>query len=62
MPWTAHSVVDHKPIDERTVIMRALCPDREHLRPAAHQQNLLVACLPNQFAAVGKLLRRNALH
>ena len=43
MPGAAHGVADHEPVDERTVVMRAMGADREHLRPAAHQQNLLVA-------------------
>jgi len=41
--------------------MRALCPDGEQLRPAAHEQNLLVSCMPEQLAPVGKLTQRNAL-
>ena len=61
MPGTPHGVVDHKPIDEGTVVMRAVCPDGEQLRPAAHEQNLLVSCMPEQLAAVGKLTQRNAL-
>ena len=61
MPGTAHGVADHEPVDERTVVMRAIGPDREHLRPAAHQQNLLVADMADQLAAIGKRAERNAL-
>ena len=53
--------LDHEPVAERTVVMRALGADREYLRPAAHQQNLLVAGMTDQLAAIGKLGERNAL-
>ncbi len=46
---------------ERGVVMRALGSYREHLRPPTHQQNLLVARMPDQLAAVGKFTQRNAL-
>jgi hypothetical protein len=37
MPGTAYGFVDHEAVDERSVIVRAMSPDREHLRPAAYQ-------------------------
>ena len=55
MPGTAHGVADHEPVGERTVVMRAMGADREDLRAAAHQQNLLVADMADELAAVGKL-------
>ena len=61
MPRAAHGVVDHEPVDNRTVIMRVLGPDREYLCPAAYQEYLLAAGMPDQFAAVGKLEKRKAL-
>jgi len=61
MPGAADRVADNEPIHQRTVVVRAVGADREHLRPTPHQQNLLVADMAGQLAAIGKLGERNAL-
>ena len=62
MPRAAHGVADHDAVGERTVIMRAMGADREHLRPATHQENLVIAGMTDELAAIGKLREVNALH
>src|SRR5437667_239667 len=62
MPGAAHGVADYDAIGERTVIMRAMGADREQLRPATHQENLVIAGMTDELAAIGKLRERNALH
>ena len=61
MPGAAHGIADHQAVDERTVVVGAMGPDREHLRPAAHQEDLFVPDMTDPLAAVGKLRERNAL-
>src|SRR3984957_3814231 len=61
MPRTANGTVDEQALDERTVVVGAMRPDRKHLQAAAHQQNLLVTDMTNELATVGKLARNNAL-
>src|SRR5260370_31687975 len=61
MQRTANGTVDHEPLDERTVVVRAMRPDRKHLQAAAYQQNPLVTVMANQLATVGKLAKNNAL-
>jgi hypothetical protein len=43
MPGTADSVVDHKPVAERAMVMRAMSADRKHFLSATYQENLFVA-------------------
>ena len=61
VPQTADSVLDEDPLGERTVVVGAMRPDRQHLQAAAHQQNLLVTDMTNELATVGKLAKNNAL-
>src|ERR1700722_5401432 len=61
MPRTANGTVDEQALDERTVVVGAMRPDRKHLQAAAHQQNLLVTDMTNELATVGKLAKNNAL-
>src|ERR1700678_47813 len=61
MPRTANGAVDEQPLDERTVVVGAMRPDRKHLQAAAHQQNLLVTDMTNELATGGQLARNNAL-
>jgi hypothetical protein len=52
VPGTADRVVDHKPVDERAAIVCATGSDRKHLGPSAHQQDLLVADMTDELAAI----------
>jgi hypothetical protein len=61
MPWTPYGLVDDKPVTERPIVVRAFGADREHLRPAPHQQHRLVAEVADQLASVGKFGKRNSL-
>ena len=40
MPRTAHGVAHDNPIGERTMIVRAMSPDREHFCTAAHYEDV----------------------
>jgi len=62
MPRTPHRVSDHEAIGKRTVIVGAMGADREDFRSAAHQKNFFVAYPTDEFAAIGKLGKRYALH
>ena len=59
MPGTTDRVVDHEPVDEWAMIVRAMSPDREYLGPAPHQQHLFAADMADQLAAIGKLGERD---
>ena len=58
MPGTAHGVADHEALGERTVVVRAMGADREQLRAAPHQQDLVVADMTEQLSAVGEVCSR----
>jgi hypothetical protein len=51
VPGTADAVADHEAIRERPVIMAAICVDGENLPSGAHQQDILVADMPEQRLA-----------
>ena len=51
MPGTADAVADHEPFRERPVIMAAMRVDGENLRAGAHQQDILIADMPEQGLA-----------
>ena len=51
MPGTADAVADHEAIGERPVIMAAMRVDGENLRAGAHQQDILIADMPEQGLA-----------
>ena len=61
MPGTADGIADDEAVAERTVVMRAMSPDREDLMPAADQQDRLSAGMADEFLAIGKLRDWNAL-
>ena len=61
MPGATHGLADDETFGERPVIVRASGADREDLRAAAHQQNLLVADMAEQLSAIGEFGERNAL-
>ena len=60
MPRAAHRAVRDDALGERPVIVRALRPDREHLRALPHQQHGFVADMSEQEAAVGNRGKRHA--
>ena len=53
MPRAAHRAVRDDALGERPVIVRALGPNREHLRALPHQQHGFVADMSEQGAAIG---------
>src|SRR5262245_51243667 len=55
MPRAADGIADHEPVSQRAVVMRALRPDREHVVPAADDQDGVTADVPDELAAVGKV-------
>ena len=61
MPGAAYGVANHQAVGKWAVIVRAVSPHREDLRAAAHQKNLLVPDMAQEFAAIGKLAERKAL-
>jgi hypothetical protein len=61
VPGTADRVVDYESVDERTAVVCATGSDRKHLGPAAHQQDLLVAGMADELAAIDYFSKFNAL-
>ena len=60
MPGAAHCIADHKAVDERTVIVRAMSSDREHVRSPADEQNFLLADMATGVEAARSLYRAAA--
>jgi hypothetical protein len=60
MPGTTDAVSDDEPLGQGTVIMAAMRIDRKHLGSDSHQQDVLVADMPQQGLA-GEITRRDAL-
>src|SRR5262249_37932250 len=60
VPGAAHRIADHKTVDERTVIMRAMSPDREHVRSVADEQNFLPADMADHRFAIRERGESNA--
>src|SRR5215212_6672636 len=48
MPGAANALADHQALRERPVIMAAMRIDRKNLATRAHQQDLLIADVPDQ--------------
>ena len=61
MPRAADGIADHEPVPQRAVVMRALRPDREHVLPAADEQDGFTAGMADELAAVGKVGKSDAL-
>src|SRR5262249_8543290 len=61
MPGAPHRVADQESLGERPVVVRAMRPDREHVRALPGKHDLLVADVAEQHAAVGELRFRDAL-
>jgi sulfite reductase beta subunit-like hemoprotein len=52
VPWAAHGIIDDKAVTKRTTVVRAMCPNRKHIRSATHEQNLLLTDIADQRLAV----------
>src|SRR5215210_3643716 len=48
MPGAANALADHQALRERPVIMAAMRIDRKNLGTGAHQQDILIADVPDQ--------------
>ena len=60
MPGATNAVADNDAVDQRAVIVCAVRIDREYFRAGMHQQDLLLADMPDQFS-IGKISERHAL-
>jgi hypothetical protein len=60
MPRTAHSFADDKALSERAVIVRAMGADGEDSTVGTRQQNVVVADMAKQCAAVRQRIDGNA--
>ena len=61
VPGTPHGLVNDKPVEERSMVMGAVSPDRENVGPSAHNEHLLVPNVADQLAPVGELGEGNSL-
>ena len=61
MPWAADGIANHEPVPQRAVVMRAVGRDREHVLPAADEQDGFTAGMADELAAVGKVGESDAL-
>jgi hypothetical protein len=52
MPGTTDRVVDHESLDERAAVVGATGSNRKHLGPMAYEQDLLVADMADELAAI----------
>src|SRR4249920_2330799 len=61
MPWAADGIANHEPVPQRAVVVRALRPDREHVIPAADEQDGFTAGMADELTAIGKVGEGDAL-
>src|SRR5665213_3219546 len=62
VPRTAHCVVDHEAIDQRTVIVLAMSADRKHLGSTTYQQHFFIAHMAHELTAIGQIGQRHSLY
>jgi hypothetical protein len=55
VPWTAYCVADNQAVDQRPVIVGAVGIEREHCIGAADQEDLVLADMTGQHAAVAQI-------
>ena len=60
MPGAANAVADHEALSERAVVMAAMRVDGENLRTGPHQNDILIADVPQQGVG-GELAQCDAL-
>src|SRR5271154_2567974 len=61
MPRTAHRLIDDEPVEERSMVVGAVSPDRENVGPLAHNEHLLVPDVADPLAPVGEIREGNSL-
>src|SRR5262249_46120446 len=60
VPRTSHRVANHQSLGEGAAVMRAGCADREDFITAAREQHGVLANVPADHAAIGKIIERDA--
>ncbi len=61
VPRASHPSVDDEAVRQRSAIVGAVSADREHVGPAAHEQDCLLSRMTDQLAAVGQFGEGNPL-
>jgi hypothetical protein len=54
MPGTTYGAVDDDAVDQRTVIVGAVCADGEDLVTVARKEDVFITDMPNQHVAFAK--------
>jgi hypothetical protein len=60
MPRTSDRLLDDQPFGERTMVMGAVCTDREKLRATTEQEHIVIPDVTEKLSSVGDLMLRES--